>query len=63
MKFHISKHAREESERRGITPEIFEAVLENPDQIVEEYEGKKLISRRLTQEVVNIYSAGNREGI
>jgi hypothetical protein len=47
MKFHISKHANEESECRGIAPEILEAVLENPNQIVEEYEGKKAYQSKI----------------
>jgi hypothetical protein len=36
MKFEISAHAFEESNRRGIPPDILESVLNNPDQIVDE---------------------------
>jgi len=55
MKFHVSKHANEESERRDITPEILEAVLENPDQIVEEYEGKKAYQSKIDSGSGKIY--------
>jgi hypothetical protein len=41
MTFEISRHAREEMERRAIPLNIVETVLQNPQQIVDEYGNKK----------------------
>jgi len=41
MKFEISRHAHEEIVRREIPLNIVETVLNNPQQIVEEYGNKK----------------------
>ena len=41
MKFEISRHAHEEIERRGIPLKIVDSVLQNPQQIVDEYGQKK----------------------
>lgn len=41
MKFRLSKHALEKTERRGIPREILELVLAHPQQVVVEREGKK----------------------
>lgn len=41
MKFEISRHAREEMERRAIPLNIVETVLQTPQQIVDEYGNKK----------------------
>ncbi len=41
MTFEISRHAREEMERRAIPLNIVETVLRNPQQIVDEYGNKK----------------------
>ena len=41
MTFEISSHAREEMERRAVPLNIVEAILQNPQQIVEEYGHKK----------------------
>ncbi|MFA4902338.1 MAG: DUF4258 domain-containing protein [Desulfobaccales bacterium] len=41
MKYKLSRHARLEMERRGISPELLEYVLQNPQQIVPEPRGKK----------------------
>ncbi|MHB8883268.1 MAG: DUF4258 domain-containing protein [Thermodesulfovibrionales bacterium] len=41
MKYEISKHAREEMERRVISVQIVETILQNPQQIVDEYGNKK----------------------
>ena len=41
MRFEISRHAREEMSRRGISEAVVESVLENPEQIVPEYGDKK----------------------
>ena len=36
MRYRLSTHAQEESERRGIPRSLLEAVLENADQVVAE---------------------------
>lgn len=41
MKFEISRHAHEEIKRRGIPLNVVEAILQNPQQIVDEYGNKK----------------------
>ncbi len=41
MKFEISRHARDEMNRRGIPLNIVEIVLQNPGQIVDEHGNKK----------------------
>jgi len=41
MKYRISKHASNEMMRRGISFEIVEEILENPGQVVMEYNEKK----------------------
>ena len=41
MKFEISRHEREEMDRRGIPETVVETILQNPEQIVNEYGNKK----------------------
>jgi hypothetical protein len=41
MKYKLSRHARLEMERRGISLELLEQVLQNPQQIVAGTRGKK----------------------
>jgi Domain of unknown function (DUF4258) len=41
MSFYISRHAQEEQQRRNIPPDFLESVLSNPQQIVEDRDGKK----------------------
>lgn len=41
MIFKLSRHAKEEMERREIPLALLESVLENPQQIVPEYQEKK----------------------
>ena len=42
MEFKLSRHAREEMERRGISQSMLESVLENPQQVIDEVRGKKI---------------------
>lgn len=55
MKFKISAHALEESNRRGIPPDILESVLKNPGQIVDEYGEKKTYQSKIVFESGKIY--------
>lgn len=41
MKFEITRHAQEEMSRREIPATLVDAVLQNPQQIVDEYGNKK----------------------
>ncbi|MBI5213277.1 MAG: DUF4258 domain-containing protein [Nitrospirae bacterium] len=41
MKFEISRHAQEEMDRRGIPRNQVETILQDPQQIVDEYGQKK----------------------
>ena len=47
MKYHLSKHAKEELRKRNIPVEVLETVLEAPEQIVEGYAGKKVYQSRV----------------
>jgi hypothetical protein len=41
MRFAISRHARQEMDRRGLAEDLVEKILQNPQQIVDEYGKKK----------------------
>jgi hypothetical protein len=41
MRFEITKHARKEMDRRAIPEDTVEAILQKPDQIAEEYGGRR----------------------
>jgi hypothetical protein len=41
MKFEFSRHAKEEMDRREISETVVETILQNPEQIVKEYGGRK----------------------
>jgi Domain of unknown function (DUF4258) len=55
MEFYISRHAEKEGERRGIPREFLESVLGNPQQIVEDKEGKKAYQSQFEFENGKIY--------
>ena len=42
MKFRLSRHALEEIERRGVPRDLLDQVLQNPQQILPERDGKKI---------------------
>ena len=42
MKVRLSRHALEEIERRGIPRDLLDQVLQNPQQILPERDGKKI---------------------
>jgi len=41
MKFTLSRHAKEEMQRRAIPGKLLDDVLEHPQQVVPEYGGKR----------------------
>ncbi|WP_016879572.1 DUF4258 domain-containing protein [Chlorogloeopsis fritschii PCC 9212] len=41
MRYRISRHVQEEMERRRISLSLVESVLDNPQQIIQEKEGRK----------------------
>lgn len=47
MRYKISRHAREETERRNISTEIVESVLGQPEQIIDAPEAKKVYQSRV----------------
>ncbi len=47
MEFKFTKHAEEEMKRRKIPREFIESVLDSPQQIVEEYGGKKAYQSKI----------------
>lgn len=55
MKFEISAHVLEESNRRGIPLDMLKSVLKNPGQIVDEYGGKKAYQSQIPFESGKIY--------
>ena len=47
MKFKLSRHAKEEMQRRAIPLALLESVLQNPQQVVAERSGKKAYQSQL----------------
>ena len=47
MRYQISRHAQIEMERRGISLSLVESVLDNPQQIVTERDGRKVYQSQL----------------
>lgn len=47
MRYKISRHADEEMKRRGIPLNFVESVIENPQQIVDEYGSKKAYQSKI----------------
>ncbi|MEE9295844.1 MAG: DUF4258 domain-containing protein [Phycisphaerae bacterium] len=47
MTFRLTRHAEEELKRRMIPRELLDSVLENPQQVVPEYGGKKAYQSKL----------------
>ncbi len=47
MKFRLSKHVQQELERRAISSQLLNTVLENPQQIVGESGGKKAYQSKM----------------
>jgi hypothetical protein len=48
MDFYISRHAAEQCEQRGISREILDSVLQNPQQIIENIEGKRIYQSQVS---------------
>lgn len=46
--YHLTDHAREEAERRGIPIDVIDSVLRSPDQIVNTYSGRKAYQSQIT---------------
>jgi Domain of unknown function (DUF4258) len=42
MDFYISRHTEEQCEQRGISSEMLNTVLQNPQQVIEDAEGKRI---------------------
>ena len=59
MEYYISRHAEEERERRGIPREFLESEWQNPQQIVEDKEGKKAYQSQFEFENGKIYLVAN----
>jgi hypothetical protein len=55
MNFQLSSHAREEMERRAISPALLESVLTNPEQVVAGHGGKRVYQSRLDFGSGNVY--------
>jgi hypothetical protein len=55
MDFYITRHAEEQCERRGISIEILDAVLQNPEQVVEDEEGKRIYQSQVDFETGKTY--------
>ncbi len=61
MRFKLSNHALEEMERRVIPREMLEFVLNNPQQVVVEREGKKAYQSLVILAGVDVPATGHRE--
>ncbi|MGD9976016.1 MAG: DUF4258 domain-containing protein [Desulfatirhabdiaceae bacterium] len=55
MKFEISRHAREEMLLRGISLSLVDAILQNPQQIVDEYGNRKTYQSIIVSETGKDY--------
>jgi Domain of unknown function (DUF4258) len=47
MKFELSRHARQELQRRSVPIKLLEPVLNNPQQIIQQPDGKKVYQSQL----------------
>jgi hypothetical protein len=47
MKFELSRHARQELKRRSIPIKLLESVLNSPQQIIDQPDGKKVYQSQL----------------
>ncbi len=47
MNYRVSRHARQEMERRNIPAEIVQAILEEPQQVIEHSGGKKVYQSKV----------------
>jgi hypothetical protein len=45
--FRVSRHALEEMQRRGIATEVLDSLLEGPEQVVVEREGRQALQSRV----------------
>jgi hypothetical protein len=55
MKFEISRHAREEMLIRGISSFLVDSILQNPQQIVDEYGNRKAYQSIIVSETGKDY--------
>ncbi len=47
IKFELSGHARQEMDRRSIPIELLESVLKEPQQVIEQIDGKKVYQSQM----------------
>ena len=47
MNFRLSRHAQQEMERRAIPLKLLESVLKNPQQVIEQADGKQVYQSQL----------------
>ncbi|MFI5331473.1 MAG: DUF4258 domain-containing protein [Desulfobaccales bacterium] len=47
MNFKLSRHAKQEMERRAIPIKLLESVLKNPQQVIEQVDGKQVYQSQL----------------
>jgi Domain of unknown function (DUF4258) len=47
MKFELSRHARQELKRRSIPIKLLESVLNNPQQVIKQPDGRKVYQSQL----------------
>jgi hypothetical protein len=55
MKFRLSRHAKKEMGRRAIAMELLESVLKDPQQLIEQPDGKKVYQSQLDFEGGKIF--------
>ncbi len=55
MNFSLSRHAKQEMRRRAIPMELLESVLKNPQQVIEQPDGKKVYQSQLDFEGDKIF--------
>ncbi|MBM4275658.1 MAG: DUF4258 domain-containing protein [Deltaproteobacteria bacterium] len=47
MKFRLSRHAQQELKRRAIPEKMLESVIQNPQQVIDQPDGKKVYQSQI----------------
>jgi len=55
MKIRLSRHAKQEIDRRAIPLDLLESLLKNPQQVIEQPDGKKVYQSQFDFEGSKIY--------
>lgn len=54
MSIEFSKHAKERLKKRSISPKLIKDIVENPDEILSTFRGRKLRRRRFSSKILEV---------